>query len=109
MKQWKKLQNSSKKFLQDDKNLIIIKNVLKNILSSDFNFFIFWSRARWDFRNNSDYDIWIKWKNFKKISFDDLLKIKSEFENKPFLIDIVDLNNCWDEFLKIIDSEKIEI
>lgn len=108
MMKWKILQDDKKNIFLD-KNILIIKNILNFILWENYNFYIFWSRARWDFRKNSDYDIWIKWKNWEKISFENLIKIKSEFENKPFLIDVVDLNNCKKEFLEVVNIDKIKI
>lgn len=77
-----------------------IKNTLfKNIDTSKYEVFLFWSRVRWDFKNNSDYDIGIKGK--EKLDFIELLKLKRKLNELPYIIDIVDFNNIDEDFRKI--------
>lgn len=74
-----------------------ITNVLKKYLDiKKYDFFLYGSRAKWDFFFRSDYDIWILWK--EKISNKTKFKIEEEFENIPALIDFTDFANVSKEF-----------
>ena len=78
----------------------IIKNVLfENIDKNEFKVFLFWSRAIWNYRENSDYDIWIIWK--KRLTFQELMKIKNKLRELPYLIDLVDFNTVDKNFKEI--------
>lgn len=79
--------------------LILIKAVLiKHLPKDEYEFFLYWSRARWDYDLRSDYDIWILWKN--KVKFPILSSIKNDFERIPTLIDLTDFNNVSEFFKK---------
>ena len=82
-------------------NDLVIKNFLSRLLKNYDNYmlFLFWSRARWDNKKNSDYDIWFIWN--KKINFKDYLRIKSELDELPYLIDFVDFSRTDENFKKI--------
>ncbi len=74
-----------------------IKQILiKNLWENNFKFFLFWSRAKWTHKTKSDYDIWILWK--KRLSFQELMKIKRELDELPYLIDLVDFNAVDKDF-----------
>lgn len=78
----------------------IIKKILfENIDIKKYKVFLFWSRAIWNFKPNSDYDIWILWE--KKMNFLDLLKLKRILRKLPYLIDLVDFNVVDENFKKI--------
>lgn len=80
-----------------EKDEKIIKNtIIENLPKWKYKIFLFWSRARWNFKKNSDYDIWILWKN--KMKFEEFINLKSKMEELPYLIDIVDFNNVSDDF-----------
>ena len=77
-----------------------IKEVLfENIDKKKFKVFLFWSRAIWNYRKNSDYDIWIIWE--KRLSFQELMKVKNKLRELPYLVDLVDF--------KIVDNDFKEI
>lgn len=61
-----------------------IRNIAQNY---EYNFFIFGSRARGDYRNNSDIDIAI----FGDVSDVDEQKIKNEFDeiDMEYMLDII--------------------
>jgi len=66
-----------------------IKRILfKHLDKNNFKIFLFWSRAKWNFRNNSDYDIWILWDD--KLDYKKYLNLKMELDELPYLIDLVD-------------------
>jgi len=75
----------------------VIKKVLFPLLDWEkYSVFLFGSRATWEFRYNSDYDIWILWE--KPMDYLKLWKIKRELDELPYLIDIVDFNTVDDSF-----------
>ena len=77
-----------------------IKEILfKNLDKKIFEIFLFWSRATWNFRKNSDYDIWILWKYH--LSHSKYLNLKIELDELPYLIDLVDFNQVDNDFKKI--------
>ena len=78
--------------------LNLIRKILeKNLDKNKYKFFIYGSRARWDYNLRSDYDIGILWD--KKINFILKEKIKYELDEKvPALIDLTDFNNVSDFF-----------
>lgn len=84
---------------------IIKEFILKNIWDKKTKVFLFWSRALWNSRKNSDYDIGILWE--KKIGFQKLLRLKRKLKELPYLIDLVDFQDVDEEF-KNIALQKIE-
>ncbi len=84
--------------MQDD-ILKKIKVVLdKHIADKSFKFFLYWSRAKWDYFFRSDYDIWVLWP--KPLSSTTKLEIQDDFENIPALIDFTDFSQVSPEFKK---------
>ncbi|EKD66435.1 MAG: hypothetical protein ACD_49C00042G0008 [uncultured bacterium (gcode 4)] len=88
----------------------IIEEIKKTIYSyidpQKYEIFLFWSRAKWDFKINSDYDIGIIWK--QKVPFNTINAIKTEMEDIPAIIDIVDFNNVNSDFKKIALSNVLK-
>jgi len=78
-----------------------IKNILEeNLWKKDFSYFLFGSRAKWNYRKNSDYDIWIYWN--KKINFRKYLQLKRCLDdNIDFPIDIIDFNRVDNNFKEL--------
>jgi len=77
-----------------------ITNVLEKYLDkNEFSFFLYGSRAKWDFFFRSDYDIWVLWKS--KIKESIKYEIEEEFENIPALIDFTDFLDVSEDFKKI--------
>lgn len=77
-----------------------IKTILqKHLWSDDYKFFLYGSRARWDYNFRSDYDIWILWKsineNIKNAIKDDI------DQNVPALVDVTDFSKVSEDFKKI--------
>ncbi len=75
------------------------KIIFQNLDKNKFKVFLFWSRAIWNYKTNSDYDIWIKWP--KRLTFQELMKIKNQLDELPYLIDLVDFNTVDEDFSKI--------
>lgn len=84
-----------------DNNLLTIKTELKKIVPKNAEVFLFWSRAEWNFKYYSDYDIWIRLKSWNKLDFNLFLKLIWYFDDYPFNIDIVDFNNVSEWFKKV--------
>ena len=80
---------------EDEIKKIIFKNLDKN----KFDVFLFGSRAIWNYKKKSDYDIWILGK--KRLSFQELMKIKRQLDELPYLIDLVDFNTVDKDFKEI--------
>ncbi len=85
-----------------DQIIYILKQNLDNF--KDYTVFLFWSRVNWKDKENSDYDIWIIWKN--KIPYLNLLKIKRELNNLPFVIDFVDFSRIDNQIFKDLALKK---
>ena len=78
---------------------IIKKVIFENIDKNKFKVFLFGSRVMGNYRENSDYDIWIIWK--KRLTFQELMKIKNKLRELPYLIDLVDFKAVDSDFSKI--------
>jgi predicted nucleotidyltransferase len=65
---------------------------------------LFGSRAIWNYKNNSDYDIWILWK--KRLTYTKYLRLKRLLNELPCLVDVVDFNMV-DEDFKTLALKKI--
>lgn len=77
-----------------------IKDIIFNYLDKNtFKVFLFWSRANWTYKEKSDYDIWILWK--ERLTFQELMKLKNELRKLPYLIDLVDFNAVDEDFKEI--------
>ena len=75
-----------------------IKNVLISNLKhpEKYKIFLFWSRAKGEYKTNSDYDIWIIGE--KKIDFLEMLRLKRKLNELPYLIDLVDFKDVSKDF-----------
>lgn len=73
--------------------------IFNNLDKKNFKVFLFWSRAIWNYKNNSDYDIWVLWK--EKIDYKKFLKTKRELDELPYLIDLVDFNRTDQDFKEL--------
>ncbi len=77
--------------LEEIKSKILSMEELKNC-----KIFLFWSRAKWNYTKNSDYDIWFIWK--QKLELQKYFEIKRQLEELPYCIDLVDFNRTSKEF-----------
>ncbi len=83
-----------------------IKNFLfENLDKNSYKVFLFWSRVLWNYKKNSDYDIWILGK--EKLEFQKFLRLKRKIKELPYIIDLVDFNDVSEDFKKIA-LKKIE-
>lgn len=86
-----------------------ILNKIKEIVKQyEYNFKLFGSRARGNYKKNSDIDIAI----FKDVSEQDEYKIKNEFDllDIPYTIDLVFINsNTKKELLDSIIKEGVDL
>ncbi len=74
-----------------------MKKVIFSLIDKDkYKVFLFWSRARGDFKYNSDYDIWIKWE--QKLEYRTYLKLKRKLNELPYLVDLVDFSVANEDF-----------
>jgi len=82
--------------------------IFDNLDREKFKVFLFWSRVMWNYRKNSDYDIWILGE--KRLSFQELMrpersalgvKVKNKLRELPYLVDLVDFNAVDDDFKEI--------
>jgi len=75
----------------------IKQTLLSNLKNSEkYKIFLFWSRVKWNYKNNSDYDIWILWK--ERMNYIELLRLKRKLDELPYLIDLVDFNTVSQDF-----------
>lgn len=70
--------------------------IFSELDKNEYKVFLFWSRAVWNNRENSDYDIWILWE--KKLDYLKYLKLKRLLQELPYLIDLVDFAVVSDDF-----------
>lgn len=68
--------------------------------------FLFGSRARWENKKYSDYDIGYDW---KKLNIKTIANIKSQLSTLPRKIDFVDFNYTDETFKKIALQDTINI
>jgi len=78
-----------------------IKKILKeNLDVKKFSYFLFWSRAKGNYKKNSDFDIWIL--GDKKLEFEKYIRLKRILnEEINYNLDLVDFNRVTDDFKKI--------
>ena len=82
--------------------------ILKNILSKyEYKFYIFGSRVTPYIKPFSDIDIVY----FDPIPISDVVKLEEEFENSdlPYTVDLIDFNQCDEEFQNTIKKNHIAI
>ncbi len=83
-----------------------MKNIIFNELDkNDYKVFLFWSRAKWKYKNNSDYDIWILWK--QRLNYSKYLKLKRLLNELPYLVDVVDFALVDDDFKNLALKDTI--
>lgn len=83
----------------DNDILDLIKKTLEKHLNKDkFKFFLYWSRAKWNYHFRSDYDIGILWD--EELDFIKKNDILEDFEKIPALIDLTDFSRVSDDFKK---------
>lgn len=91
-----------------DEYIEFIKKIINDLLP-DVEIFIFGSRVQGVAKEYSDVDIALR--SLREISFGDVLKLKSLFENStfPYKVDIIDLDSIKPEFYNLIkdDLQKI--
>jgi len=77
-----------------------IKIILEKHLSKDkYKFFLYGSRARWNYTFRSDYDIWILW---EKLDYKTKSDINNDIEeNVPALVSINDFASVSEDFKKL--------
>lgn len=85
---------------------IVLNKIYEITKKFDYDFYIFGSRARGDYKKNSDIDIAV----YGDVNEEDKPKIKSEFDeiNTPYIIDvlfIMDLKN--EELINNIEKEGV--
>jgi predicted nucleotidyltransferase len=70
--------------------------IFSEIDKGEYKVFLFWSRATWNYRNNSDYDIWIFGK--QRLEYTKYLRLKRLLNELPCLVDVVDFCMVDDDF-----------
>ena len=83
-----------------------ILNVIKN--NSKYKFKLFGSRARGNFKNNSDIDLAV----FGKVNKEDEFKIRNEIDllEIPYMVDLVFVDkNTKKELLESIEKEGVNL
>lgn len=90
-----------------DKKIIeqVLQILRKHLNKDEFKVFLFWSRVKWIVKNNSDFDFGIKWE--KPVPFNTFHLIKSEIEEIPALIDLVDFCSVSQEFRDYVGDDVI--
>ena len=90
------------------KYIDFIKNTVSSILD-DAEIYMFGSRTHGKATKYSDIDIALKLD--KIIEIDEVLKIKSKFQDStfPYKVDIIDLNSIDEKFFNIIKDDLIKI
>lgn len=92
--------NQLNKDLINEKILNDIKKIIFSHLDNrKYKIFLFWSRVLWNARYNSDYDIGIEW--IDKVPFNTFHLIKSDLEDLPALIDVVDFEIVSKDFKEV--------
>ena len=84
-------------------NRILSKHLDKN----KYKFFLYGSRAKWDFFFRSDYDIWVL--GDSKVDLKIKYKIEDDFENIPALIDFTDFASVSDDFKELAMKDVLRL
>lgn len=86
----------------------IIKQVINSYVDrTKYKVFLFGSRAKWDFRNTSDYDIGIIWS--EKLDYKKLSLLRGQLYEIPYKVDIIDFYSVRPEFKKLAMKQIVEI
>ena len=86
----------------------VLSQIKEVIQKYDYKFVIFGSRAKGNFKDNSDIDIAV----WGDIDFDEKVKIKDELTslNIPYFIDVVFVNSLLkQELINSITNEGVEV
>jgi predicted nucleotidyltransferase len=88
----------------EPKHLQIIKTILSHY---NYSFYVFGSRITQKAKRFSDIDLLY----FENIPSDTLLKLEEEFEESdlPYKVDLVNYNQCDEDFKKIIGSNYVPL
>lgn len=91
----------------EKKDLDLLLSILDKY-RSDFLFFVFGSRVTGKAKKYSDIDIAFKPLNNTNTS---IAPVRNTIEDSsfPLVVDFIDLHNIDDDFLEIINSQKVEI
>ncbi|MCF8463031.1 MAG: nucleotidyltransferase domain-containing protein [Rickettsiaceae bacterium] len=81
----------------EEKHLVIVNNILKKY---DYSFFVFGSRITAKVKKLSDLDLLY----FDNIPTGEIIKLEEEFEESdlPYKVDLVNYNQCDEDFKKTI-------
>ena len=92
-------------------HLNIIKDILRQHLSSDVNVWVFGSRANWTAKEYSDLDLALEQKDGESLSARLKMTLESDFEESDlsWKVDVIDLNSTSPEFKKIVEKEKVKL
>ncbi len=102
------MMNSSPRNSYDKTILNQIRSTVYRTLDPQkYKIFLFGSRANWKARKTSDYDIGIMWDD--RVNFNALMRIRSDLEDIPALIDIVDFQTTDALFKKMALQSTISI
>ena len=99
----------NKKINIDEKNFSIVRKILKeNLEGINAKTYVFGSRTRGNNRKFSDVDMAICAE--KELPFRVLSRMKNDFEESyiDYFVDIIDLNNVSDKFVKCIEKDLVE-
>ena len=80
-----------------DEKLSYIFHTIEQAMPGLSQIFLFWSRARWDHKQCSDFDIGIQ--SEKTLSRKDSEFLKDLFSDFPYCVDIVDFGSVSKEFI----------
>lgn len=84
-----------------------LKILLEILSQAKIKFYAFGSRTKANNRKFSDLDLCYK----EPILWETLVKIKTDLEesNLPFKVDLVDYNECSEDFKQLIDKDLVEL
>lgn len=86
-----------------------ITTILFHDKSEHEQFFLFWSRARWDYDTRSDYDIAITTTHNKVLPLERALRLQSQLNELPRKVDLIDLTRASPFFKQEIEKDMIRL
>ena len=91
-----------------EKELKIIESIIKPF-KDNYNFYVYGSRVKGDFRQLSDLDVMISGE--KSADLNDIEILKEGFDNSdlPYIVNIVDYFSLSERFYNIIKSDLIKL
>ena len=86
--------------------IVEVKALLSKYFGADSKIWVFGSRATGKARRSSDLDLAVDMTG-QKISFNTMADLRYDLEmsDLPIKVDVVDVNDCSAEFLKIIERD----